>query len=286
MKKLSLILFTILSQATVGAFSVTMVIHLFPTSEEVEKLISLALITCSVIMICSLIIALGHLGSPLIAFKTITNVRSSWLSREVFLAALFTGLCLVTTYLQLNPIKSGKLQIGIGWTAGIVGLLFIYAMGKLYMLKTISWWNSFHTPLSFFITAFILGGLIVDLSLLITISENRVALYPEFLKLFTMITGSILLLLCFEFILVPTRMIRLLSESDYQKDLVQNFLNQFEVIYYLRLLVTIIGFVTLSIILFTQSLYLVIYLISFGLLAIEAFLGRYLFYAEQESSSL
>jgi anaerobic dimethyl sulfoxide reductase subunit C len=286
MKKLSLILFTILSQAAVGAFFIIMIFRLFSVPEGMNELISLALTITSVIMVFSLIIALGHLGSPLIAFRAIFNIRSSWLSREVFLGSLFAVLCLVYTYLRQNLIGPGTLQTGTALVAGITGFLFIYAMGKLYMLKTVSWWNSALTPLSFFLSALILGGLVVNFSFLIEISENRELLPPGFFDIFTSITGGLMLLLCFEFLIVPTRMIRLLSGSNFQKGQLQNFLNRFRWIYYLRLFLAITGFIWLGIMLLTKNFNFGFYIVPFGLVIFTELLGRYLFYAEQETSAL
>lgn len=286
MKKLSLILFTILSQAAVGAFGVIIIFQLFPVPESMNKSVSLALMVTSVMIVFSLILALGHLGSPLLAFRAIFNIRSSWLSREVLLASLFAGFCLTYTYLQQYQIGLRNLQTGTAWVTGIIGFLFILAMGKLYMLKTVSWWNSVLTPLSFFISAFILGGLVINLLFLIDVSANSSTLPLFFFDIFTSITIGLMLLLCFEFLVVPTRMIRLLSGSNFQKGQMQSFLKSFYWIYYLRLFLAISGFTILGIMLLTQSIHLVIYFISFTLLVFEELLGRYLFYAEQESSAL
>jgi anaerobic dimethyl sulfoxide reductase subunit C len=283
MKKLSLILFTILSQAAVGAFWIIMIVQIY---KGTGNLFPFALIVTNVIMIVSLIIALGHLGSPSIAFRAITNIRNSWLSREVFLASLFAALCAVFTYLQHTQMGSGNLHIGIALVAIFVGFLFIYSMGKLYMLKTVLWWNSILTPLSFFLTAIILGGLLINFTLMMDASIGKTTASSYSIGVIPLMTGSIVLLLGLELLLVPTRMTRLLSGSNIQKGQVQAFMSQYKHLYYLRLIVVLIGFIWLGIMLLTQNFNFGFYIVPFGLVILTELLGRYLFYAEQETSAL
>ena len=280
MKKVSLILFTILSQAAVGTFWVLMIIQVFFASETGENLISFSLMLTTIMMICSLLIALGHLGSPLIAFKAIRHVRNSWLSREVILASAFAGLCLVTTYLHYFQSGLSNTHTGTAWVTAIIGFMFIYSMGKLYMLKTVSWWNSMLTPLSFYLTTTVLGGLLINLFLMMGTTGNTMA------EPFALISKGVLLILTFEMVLIQIRVTRLFSGSNVQKGFAQSFMDQFGQLFYLRLGMSLLGFVFLAIMLFTHRFNLGLYLIPFILLVFAEFLGRYLFYAEQKSSAL
>ena len=286
MKKLSLILFTILSQAAVGAFWVLMIIQVFFTSKIAENLFSFSLIIITMMMVGSLLIAMGHLGSPLIAFKAIRHVHSSWLSREVILASFFAGLCLVTTYLQYFKTGLSTLETLTSWLTAIIGFIFIYSMGKLYMLKTVPWWNSILTPFGFFLTATILGGLFIMLLLMIGIFVENTTINPMLSEAFRLITIGILLFLCFEMLVIPTRVTRLFSGSKFQQGLVQSFMDQFGQLYYLRLGISLLGILFLGRMLLTHRFSLGFFFIPFLLLVFAEFLGRYLFYAEQKSSYL
>ena len=90
----ALIAFTILAQMSIGAFLVLGVVHFFAMRkagmEEADRLSDRALLAIGPLMVLSLLASLFHLGNPLNAYRAVTNLGSSWLSREVFFSVLFT----------------------------------------------------------------------------------------------------------------------------------------------------------------------------------------------------
>src|SRR5512140_1401715 len=90
----ALIAFTILAQMSVGSFLVLGVVHYFASHksgmENADQLSDRALIAIGPVMVLALIVSLVHLGNPLNAYRAVTNLATSWLSREIFFGVLFT----------------------------------------------------------------------------------------------------------------------------------------------------------------------------------------------------
>jgi len=95
-----------------------------------------------------------HLGNPQRALKAFTQWRTSWLSREAWLAVItmtlmgLYGAGLVFFGVRLTP---------IGWLGAVSALATVYATSMIYgQLRTVPRWNSPATPVLFLL--FSLGG--------------------------------------------------------------------------------------------------------------------------------
>ncbi len=147
MKERSLVAFTLLSQVALGTLWVLSILNeLGATNLEILTAIMLAALVASFI----------HLGSPLKAWRAIGGWRSSWLSREVLCAAIFTVMLGGLTLAAWEHINLG---IGV-WLAGLCGLALLISMTHVYRLRTIPAWYHWTTTASFFITALLLGALL------------------------------------------------------------------------------------------------------------------------------
>ncbi len=155
-----LVFFTILTQMSVGIFvSGGLAILLFPGWYSfagpgyLQVFFTIAL-TCLVLGTGS---AGMHLGRPLNARFSFTNVRTSWLSREALFGGFFgiVNFCLLLRqfYGAEFSIFDGVLIL-LGMTSGL-GLVAV--ISKLYMLRTVPAWNNWGTPGTFFTTTFLLG---------------------------------------------------------------------------------------------------------------------------------
>jgi len=100
-----------------------------------------------------------HLHHPFRARRVLINLRTSWLSREIFFELGFMALVAFGALLAWRRPAEGILLKGILAAAGLAGILFILSMSKLYMLQTVPPWNQAYTPLSFFMTSLSLGAL-------------------------------------------------------------------------------------------------------------------------------
>ncbi len=127
----SLIAFTILAQMAVGATWFLSLLQPFNP---------LALGVITIVMLVGLLASFLHLGTPRNAWRAIRNVRSSWLSREVLCAALFTA-----------SLVGLMITGGAGaWLADVIGLALIVSMAQVYRLRTVPEWNRWTTTASFF----------------------------------------------------------------------------------------------------------------------------------------
>jgi anaerobic dimethyl sulfoxide reductase subunit C (anchor subunit) len=158
-----LVIFTLLVQMSVGTL-VVLIVFQYLTSARIptEELYS---ITDSVMDVSLLILALGviaaiiHLRKPDNAYYSILNIRASWLSRETLIGLTF-GLALAALSI-LHWFQVGSIQLRniLEIITFLSGVTLVYAMAKVYMLRTIPTWNSIFTPLSFFTTTLLLGTL-------------------------------------------------------------------------------------------------------------------------------
>lgn len=161
----ALIIFTIFTQMSVGSFLVLGIVHSFASRkagiEEADRLSDRALIAIIVVLGLGMIASLFHLGNPLRAYRAVTNLGTSWLSREILLGVIFTVLGAVFAFLQWRKLGGSTLRSVIAWIAALVGVGFVYSMSRVYMLATQPAWNTWATPLTFYATTLLLGSLAV-----------------------------------------------------------------------------------------------------------------------------
>jgi anaerobic dimethyl sulfoxide reductase subunit C (anchor subunit) len=159
----ALITFTILVQMSVGSFWVLGVAHFFAArkygTDEADRLSDRALLALVPVIALAFIASLLHLGNPFNAYRAVTNLGSSWLSREIFFGVIFAVLAFVYAFLQWRKIGPLVLRNVIAWLAALDGLVLLFSMSNVYMLQAQPSWNSWATPVSFFATAFLLGAL-------------------------------------------------------------------------------------------------------------------------------
>jgi anaerobic dimethyl sulfoxide reductase subunit C len=157
----ALITFTILVQMSVGSMWVLGIAHYFAarkySAEEADRLSDRALFALVPVIALAFIASLIHLGNPFHAYRAVTNLGSSWLSREIFFGVVFAVLAFVFAFLQWRKIGSLVLRNVVGWLAALDGLVLVFSMANVYMLPTQPAWNSWATPVSFFATTFLLG---------------------------------------------------------------------------------------------------------------------------------
>ncbi len=163
MREKSLVVFTILSQLAAGTFWALSLLYAWAASQgEAQAMHRLARLGWPAITILAgtgMLAAFFHLGSPARAWRALSNLRQSWLSREILLAMLFGGACAILTGMEWARWGNGMGQMVVtagGWLASL-GL--VYAMANAYRLRTVPAWDSWVTPVSFFLSALLLGML-------------------------------------------------------------------------------------------------------------------------------
>lgn len=145
-----LIVMTVLTQLSVGAFTSIGILQAFSTQPHRTA----ALIALLVAMI-ALAASTLHLGRPIHAARALKMWRRSWLSREVLLFTLFAFAA--TAY-------SAVLWIGmrgaawLGLLTVILGICGVSASARLYLAPGRPAWNSPLTVVEFWATTALLGA--------------------------------------------------------------------------------------------------------------------------------
>ncbi len=151
----SLVCFTLFTQSAIGLVWVSVMGRWFGGGTHAgfsiwPMSISLALTGLG------LYTALAHLAKPRLAPHALRNLAVSWLSREVVLVQAFAGAVALLILLMLLDASSGLVVPEAA--ACLLGAAALFAMTRVYLLKTVPVWNSPATPLEFAGSAMLLGG--------------------------------------------------------------------------------------------------------------------------------
>jgi len=260
----ALIAFTILAQLSVGSFLILGFIHFFTVRKagtvEADRLSDRALLVIGPALIIGMIASLFHLGKFWIAYRAVTNLGSSWLSMEILSGVLFAVVGGLFALMQWRKIGTFAVRNIIAWVAALLGVWLVFSMSKVYMLATIPTWNTLATPVTFFTSTFLLGGL-------------------------AMAVLSICLL-GLEFLTIPLNMAYLAAGPAVATAAVSTLMSEYTVIMVLRLVLVFVGAGILGVFLYRTALspgregmlgnlaYA-----AFILVLVAEVLGRFLFYA-------
>ena len=156
----SLVFFTTLSQWSVGIIVCLTGLMLLPGDKVVfvESGISLTnpVFLALVLILVATTVSFLHLGNPINALKTLNNLTTSWLSREILGIGLFT-LSLVVLFAYGFRSYQYEISLFVLVPASLAGLFLLWTMACVYLLPTVPGWNSGHTPIGFAATALCLG---------------------------------------------------------------------------------------------------------------------------------
>jgi formate dehydrogenase iron-sulfur subunit len=149
----SLVMMTVLTQLSVGAFVTIWVLQLLGAATR----LGIGALTALVVAGVALTGATLHLGRPVYAYRALKMWRRSWLSREVLLFTAFSGVAALYAALLWMEIH-GSLILG-GLTAGL-GIAGVMASGCIYRVPSRPAWNTRLTLVQFSLTAAVLGPLV------------------------------------------------------------------------------------------------------------------------------
>jgi len=160
-----LLIFTLSMQTAVGAFCFIEWMRFKDREAALAMDFNRRLLGVVGVMAVGMAASFLHLGTPGHAFYALSNLKSSWMSREIFMASLFMGSVFIYTLIRLKGLVLPRLLTAKAAGIGLIGLALIYTMARLYMFSTVPAWKSWHTVASFFLTALTLGPLAVWLTL-------------------------------------------------------------------------------------------------------------------------
>ncbi|MBE3598446.1 MAG: dimethyl sulfoxide reductase anchor subunit [Limnochordaceae bacterium] len=147
----SLVVFTVLMQACVGAFLLNLWLRERSKDSGVpHDRVEFVLIPVAIL---AMLASLAHLGRPLYALNSLLNLGSSWLSREIFFTGAFVALLVVAVLLRRNP----RLQRSVEYVVAAAGIACIASMASIYTHAVKPAWEGFYTYVAFGATALLAG---------------------------------------------------------------------------------------------------------------------------------
>lgn len=190
----ALIAFTLFSQMIIGSILVYVLFY-FISMDDISQLSSgFSLKTPEFLMLLGLLVALLisflHLGRPSNAIHALNNLKTSWISREIFAVTLFSVSLLLLFIARW--LGAGKSLLTVSFVlSGIAGLLLLVTMARLYMIPAVSTWNNWLTPTNFTLSALI-SGLALMLVFVMVFNMELIRVKPIIL--------AIMILLLFEMV--------------------------------------------------------------------------------------
>jgi anaerobic dimethyl sulfoxide reductase subunit C (anchor subunit) len=304
LREFVLISFTILVQMSVGAFIVLNVVKLFAArkagQEAADKMGDRSLVAIIVVLGLGLLASLFHLGSPLSAPRAVTNLATSWLSREILFGVIFAVLGFLYTLMQLFKWGSAGLRTILAWITALVGLVLVYSMSMVYMLPTQPAWNSVATPISFFTTTLLLGGLAMGVAYSLNyayVQKKDPGCADEQCELLRVtlrwIAIASMFLLGIEFVVIPSYLVSLAVGSPQAVASAALIAGPLGLAFFFRLVLAFIGAGVFGLFLFrstqkvgAEKAMANIVIAAFLFVLVAEVLGRYLFYSSQVAITL
>lgn len=151
--ELALVIMTVLSQASVGAFILIAWLRLRNRDEAMEKVYAKSVIVLLPVMAIALLASMLHLGKPLLAMTAMKHLSTSWLSREIF----FTGGFFVLLIASVALAKQVAARRVVDALAAVAGLLSVVSMSMVYQMTMRPAWQGWGTHVAFFGTAVVVG---------------------------------------------------------------------------------------------------------------------------------
>jgi anaerobic dimethyl sulfoxide reductase subunit C len=149
----SLVVFTLLTQAAVGTCWSLLAVR--PSAPAASALLLVSLLAA----LAGLAASFLHLGRPSNAWRALSNLRTSWLSREILFASAFTGMLAAALVFASLPGSPPSWTVAAEWAGGALGLALVWSMAMAYRLRTVPAWNAWTTNVAFLSAALGLGGL-------------------------------------------------------------------------------------------------------------------------------
>ncbi|POP47142.1 dimethylsulfoxide reductase [Superficieibacter electus] len=153
-----LVLFTVLGQCVVGGLIVTGLGWMAASDDRAsQQRLVRSMFFLWLVMGIAFLASVMHLGSPLRAFNSLNRVGSSALSNEIASGSLFFavgGFWWLVAVTGKMPALLGKVWLIVSM---ILGVIFIWAMTRVYLINTVPTWYTGYTTISFFLTALLAG---------------------------------------------------------------------------------------------------------------------------------
>lgn len=148
-----LVFMTVLTQLSVGTFSAIWLLQLFGKARHLGAAALVSMLAGGLALGSSTL----HLGRPAFAYRALKMWKRSWLSREVLLFSLFSGVAAVYSLCLWFRFPGNA---GLGALTALLGGAGVAASACIYLVRARPAWNTKHTVSEFFLTAVLLGSLL------------------------------------------------------------------------------------------------------------------------------
>ena len=181
--ELPMILFTVLSQMSVGAFVALGVVQIlavgrYPRS-VIDRLADPALLAIGPTLVLGLIASMFHMNDIANTFNVFRNIGTSWLSREIVFGVAFATLGFLFFIMQWRKIASPGIRQALAALTALVGLGLVWCQSMIYYsLVTVPAWHHWATPLRFFATTILLGSLAIGVAMAAALARTRTTTTP------------------------------------------------------------------------------------------------------------
>ena len=167
MAERSLVLFTLLSQSACGALVGLAGVQILGSADVLGVI---SFIAVGSLLLAAATISTFHLGAPQHALYALVNWRSSWLSREIIMLGVTSGLVALGALVSLVATAETSLEArsAIGLLVAVAGVVLVATMVRLYTVRTIPEWRALTTAAQFGGTTLRLGGIVAGV--LVTIA--------------------------------------------------------------------------------------------------------------------
>ncbi|EQA6238861.1 TPA: dimethyl sulfoxide reductase anchor subunit family protein [Enterobacter ludwigii] len=152
-----LVIFTVFGQCVAGALIVMGLVWLTEKDDAVKTRLVRSMFFLWLVMGIGFLASVLHLGSPLRAFNSLNRVGASALSNEIAAGSVFFavgGFWWLVSVIGKMPPALGKIWLVV---SQILGVVFVWAMTRVYQIDTVPTWYTGYTTVGFFLTL-VLGG--------------------------------------------------------------------------------------------------------------------------------
>ncbi|MEJ2013974.1 MAG: dimethyl sulfoxide reductase anchor subunit [Anaerolineales bacterium] len=292
----ALIIFTLLAQMAAGGFivlQITRALLVGRLKDETSRLTDLLGVAIMGILAVGMLASLIHLGSPLRAYRAVSNFGSSWLSREITFASGFFVFGSIYSLMQWGRWASSGLRNVLATLSGLLALGMIYSMSRIYMIPTEPAWDSFETLISFFTAAFLLGIFLTGSGLVIRHRVLQQGVHGEGSERGRLLSQTLgvygilaVVLVGVEFVALPVYMAEIGDAAAAAGSSLQELLTSYGLILLLRLLLVFIGAGVLGALIYRfaekrvwQTRLATLTIAGFSIVLVSEVLSRFLFYA-------
>lgn len=181
--EIPLLIFTLVAQLAVGI----MIAGRFALAENVDEKTQGRINSQSyfaLIFICiGALLSLLHLGTPSHAIFTVTNIGSSWISREIVMVLIVT-VAIAAAALSVWKKASEKAAQALAIVASALGIALLYVMSQVYNSPFLPGWEGNTTFFLFLASALILGSFWIACVLGVAAARSEQTCNGPFWRLF------------------------------------------------------------------------------------------------------